>query len=160
MWTQKGGLKRSFPTQNGCNFVDRQQSVWNGVPGVWFPRPIEMWNFWRYAPMGIHNFFMWFRVWGQKLYNWNRSVTYPHPTSKKTKTATSTMSVQVCTVPFLQTKFMPLQGSPAEKGQKRAGGRSRACPNFYCSLLVTGMCTLILWIIRLASQEQHATPIY
>ncbi len=43
-----------------------------------------------------------------------------------------------------------------QKAKKRARGRRRVCPNFYCSLLVTGMCTLILWIIT-ASQEQHAT---
>ncbi len=44
---------------------------------------------------------------------------------------------QVITLPY----------SPVEKAQKRAIGRSRVCPNFYCSLLFTGMCTLILWII-------------
>ncbi len=37
--------------------------------------------------------------------------------------------------------------SPMAKGQKRARGRSRVCPNFYCSLLFTRMCTLILWNI-------------
>ncbi len=42
--------------------------------------------------------------------------------------------------------------SPVEKGPKIAGGRSRVCPNFFCGLLFTGMCTLILWIIT-ASQE-------
>ena len=40
------------------------------------------------------------------------------------------------------------QFSPAPKGQKRAGGRSRVCPNFYCSLLFTRMCTLNLCIIQ------------
>ncbi len=48
--------------------------------------------------------------------------------------------------------------SPAEKGQKRAGGRSRVCPNFYCRLLVTGMCTLILWIIRLVLHRNNMPP--
>ncbi len=38
--------------------------------------------------------------------------------------------------------------SPVEKGQKWPGGRSRACPKCFCSLLFTWMCTLILWIIQ------------
>ncbi len=49
-------------------------------------------------------------------------------------------------------KLFPLQGivlhvkkslpriSPAEKGQKRAIGRSGVCPNFFCGLLFTRMC--------------------
>ncbi len=45
--------------------------------------------------------------------------------------------------------------SPAEKGQKIAGGRSRVCPNFFCSLLFTGMCTLVLWIIILPTRITH-----
>ncbi len=38
-----------------------------------------------------------------------------------------------------------LQG-PAANGKKMAEGRSRVCPNFYCSLLFTGIRTLNLWI--------------
>ncbi len=48
--------------------------------------------------------------------------------------------------------------SPAAKGQKRARGRSRVCPNFSCSLLFTGMCTLILWIIRLVLHSNNMPP--
>ncbi len=33
------------------------------------------------------------------------------------------------------------------KRAKNAGGRSGVCPNFVCSFLLTGICTLILWIM-------------
>ncbi len=56
---------------------------------------------------------------------------------------------------YLYTIVMPY--SPAAKCQKRARGRSRVCPNFYCSLLFTGMCTLILWIFRLTVEKHRPT---
>ncbi len=47
----------------------------------------------------------------------------------------------------LEVRFLGQFSSPVGKGQKIAGSRSRVCPNFFCSLLFTGMWTLILWII-------------
>ncbi len=55
---------------------------------------------------------------------------------------------------YLNQNFGCRPFSPAAKGQKRHIGRSGVCPNFFCGLLFTRMCTLILWIIRPGSVGQ------